>query len=117
MIHLLYRDSHYQTYQQSCYLLSYKYYAEKLAQEIVFDKTTDEHGDHIYTVIVENTSDIEFDTLQYDVQFKDSDGIVVGNDYVYFKNFTPRTKQKVELTFISEDTATLELSLDYLALK
>lgn len=92
-------------------------FAEKLAQEIVFEKTTDEYGDPMYTAIVENTSDIEFDSLQYDVQFKDSDGIVVGNDYIYLENFIPGTKHKVELTYLPENTATFELSLDYLALK
>ena len=92
-------------------------YAEKLAQEIVFEKTTDEYGDLMYTAIVENTSDIEFESLHYDVQFKDSDGIVVGNDYIFLENFTPGTKQKVELTYLPEDTVTFELSLDYLTLK
>ena len=92
-------------------------FAEKLAQEIVFEKTTDEYGDPMYTAIVENTSDIEFDSLQYDVQFKDSAGIVVGNDYIYLENFIPGTKHKVELTYLPESTATFELSLDYLALK
>lgn len=92
-------------------------YAEKLAQEIVFEKTTDEYGDLVYTAIVENTSDFEFDSIDYDVQFKDSDGIVVDNDYIYLENFTPGTKQKVELTYIPEDTATLELSLSYIDLK
>ncbi len=92
-------------------------FAEKLAQEIVLEKKTDEYGDLMYTSIVENTSDFEFDTLQYDVQLKDSDGIVVGNEYIYLENFLPGTKQKVELTYLPEDTATFELSLDYLELK
>lgn len=92
-------------------------YAEKLAQEIVFEKTTDEYGDLMYTAIFENTSDIEFDSIDYDVQFKDSDGIVVGNDYIYLENFTPGAKQKVELTYIPEDTVTFELSLNYIELK
>lgn len=92
-------------------------FAEKLAQEIVFEKTTDEYGDLMYTAIIENTSDIEFESLQYDVQFKDSNDIVVGNDYIYLGNFSPETKQKVELTYLPEETATFELSLDYLELK
>jgi hypothetical protein len=92
-------------------------FAEKLAQEIVFDKTTDKYGDLMYTAIVENTSDIEFESLHYDVRYKDSDGIVVGNDYIYLENFTPGTKQKVELTYLPENTATFELSFDYLFLK
>ena len=94
-----------------------KSFAEKLAQEIVFEKTTDEYGDPMSTAIVENTSEMEFDSLQYDVQFKDSNGIVVGNDYIYLENFTPGSKQKVELTYLPEDTATFELSLDYFELK
>lgn len=92
-------------------------FAEKLGQEIVFDKTTDKYGDHMYTAIVENTSDIEFESLHYDVRYKDSEGIVVGNDYIYLENFTPGTKQKVELTYLPEDTATFELSFDFLLLK
>lgn len=92
-------------------------FAEKLVQEIVFEKTTDEYGDHTYTAIVENTSDIEFESLHYDVQLEDSDGIVVGNDYIFLENFTPGTKHKVELAYLPEDTETLELLLDYLTLK
>lgn len=92
-------------------------FAEKFAQEIVFEKTTDEYGDPMYTAIVENTSDIEFASLSYDVQFKDSNGIVVGNDYISLENFTPGTKHKVELTYLPENTDTLELSLNYLELK
>ncbi|MCT2347205.1 FxLYD domain-containing protein [Bacillales bacterium AN1005] len=92
-------------------------FAEKLAQEIVLKKTTDEYGDLMYTAIVENTSDIEFESIHYDVQLKDSSGIVIGNEYIYLENFMPGTKQKVELTYLSEDTATLELSLNYLELK
>lgn len=56
-------------------------YAENLALETVFEKTTDEYGDLMYTAIIENTSDIEFESLSYDVQFKDNDGIVVGTDF------------------------------------
>ena len=92
-------------------------FAEKFAHEIVFEKTTDEYGDHMYTAIVENTSDIEFESLSYDVQYKDSDGIVVGNDYINLENFTPGTKHKVELKYLPENTANFELSLDYLTLK
>ena len=92
-------------------------YAEKLIQEIVFQKTTDKYGELTYTAIIENTSDFEFKSLDYDVQFKDSDGIVIDNDYIYLENFTPGTKQKVELTYLPEDTVTFELSLDYLTLK
>lgn len=33
-------------------------FAEKLAQEIVLEKKTDEYGDLMYTSIVENTSDL-----------------------------------------------------------
>ena len=92
-------------------------YAEKLRQEIVFEKTTDESGDLMYTAIIENTSDFEFESLDYDVQYKDSDGIVVDNDNIYLENFKPGTKQKIELKYIPEGTATFELSLDYLELK
>ena len=92
-------------------------YAEQLAQEITFEKSVDEFGDVTYTAIVENTSEIEFDTIQYDVQFKDGDGVVVGNDYIFLENFTPGTKQKVELIFAPEEAETLAISLDYLVLK
>lgn len=92
-------------------------YAEKLAQEIVFEKKTDNYGELMYTAIIENTSDIEFETLDYIVQYKDSEGIVVGDDRIYLENFTPGTKHKVELQYVPEDTATLVLSLDYFSLK
>ncbi|MGN1401994.1 MAG: FxLYD domain-containing protein [Bacillus sp. (in: firmicutes)] len=92
-------------------------YAEKLAQEISFERTVDEFGYVTYKTIVENTSDFEFDTLQYDVQFKDEDGIVVGNDYMSLDNFKPGNKQKVELTLVPEEAETVIISLDYLDLK
>lgn len=92
-------------------------YAEQLAQEITFERTVDEFDSVTYTTIIENNSDIEFDSLQYDVQFLDGDGIVVGNDYINLDNFTPGTKQKVELIAAPEEAETLKLTLDYLALK
>ena len=92
-------------------------YAEQLAQQITFEKSVDEYGDVTYTAIVENTSDIEFDSIFYDVQFKDAEGIVVGNDIVLLENFAPGTKQKVELTLAPEETETLAITLDNLTLK
>jgi len=92
-------------------------FAEELPQEIVFEETTDEYGELMYTAVIENSSDFEFESLHYDVQFKDNDGIVVGNDYIFLENFLPGTKQKVELTYLPEDTANFELLLDYLVLK
>lgn len=94
-----------------------KNFAEKLIYEITFEKTTDGYGDNIYTTIVENTSDFEFENLSYNVQIKDSEGVVISNDFIYLENFTPGTKQKVELLYLPEDTETLELSLDYFAIK
>ena len=92
-------------------------FAEKLIYEIVFEKTTDDYGDNIYTTIVENTSDFEFEYLSYDVQIKDSEGVVISNDFIHLENFTPGTKQKVELLYLPEDTESLELSLDHFAIK
>ena len=92
-------------------------YADKLAQEISFEKTVDEYDDVTYTAIVENGSDLEFDSILYDVQFKDSEGIVVGNDIIALENFTPGTKQKVKLSYVNEETKTIQLSLDYFELK
>ena len=92
-------------------------FAEKLIYEIVFEKTTGDYGDNIYTAIVENTSDFEFEYLSYDVQIKDSEGVVISNDFIYLENFTPGTKQKVELLYLPEDTESLELSLDHFAIK
>lgn len=92
-------------------------FAEKLIYEITFEKTTDDYGDNVYTTIVENTSDFEFEYLSYDVQVKDSEGVVISNDFIHLENFTPGTKQKVELLYLPEDTESLELSLDYFAIK
>ena len=92
-------------------------YAEKLAQEIIFERTVDEYDYVTYTAIVENTSDIEFDSLQYDVQYIDSDGIVVGNDYISLQNFNPGTKQKIELSFVPEEAETLKITLDFISVK
>lgn len=70
--------------------------------------------------VLDNVSFISIsdsDGLSYDVQLKDSDGIVVGNDFIHLENFTPGAKHKVELLYVPEDTETLELSLDYFAIK
>ncbi|WP_462405815.1 hypothetical protein [Gracilibacillus sp. Marseille-QA3620] len=91
-------------------------YAEKLAQEITFEKSEDEYGDITYTAIVENTSEIEFESIFYNVQYKDKDGIVVGNDNILLENFNPGTKQKVKLILAPEETETIGVSLDNISL-
>lgn len=92
-------------------------YAEKIAQEITFDKSKGEFGDITYTAIVENASDIEFESIHYNVQYKDKDGVVIGNDYIFLQNFNPNTKQRVELAYTPEETETIRISLDYFSLE
>ncbi|WP_054955718.1 DUF4972 domain-containing protein [Paenibacillus dakarensis] len=92
-------------------------YAETLGQEISFEKSKGEFGNITYKAIVENTSDIEFDSISYEVQYKDKDGIVVGNDSIYLENFSPGSKQKVELILAPEDTKTISISLDHVNLE
>lgn len=73
-------------------------FADKLASEMVFESSKNEWGDLEFIAIVENTSEINFASIQFQVNYKDADGIVIGNDYISLENFDANTKQKVTLT-------------------
>ena len=88
-------------------------FANKLASEITFEKSTDEFGDTVFTSIVENTSDIDFKNITYQVQYKDKDGIVIGDDYVYLENFDSKSKQKIKLTPYEEGVESIVLTTDW----
>lgn len=88
-------------------------YADKLGSEMVFEKSNDEFGDIIFTSLVENTSEIDYKTLSYKVQYKDSDDVVVADDYIYLENFDPESKQKVELTPYKDGVETVVVTTDW----
>ena len=72
-------------------------FADKLASEMVFENNRDEWGSLEFTTIVENTSEINFATLQFQVNYKDADGMVIGSDWIFIENFDANTKQRVTL--------------------
>lgn len=74
-----------------------KEFAEKLATEIEFSKGQ-EYGIIKYEAVVENTSDFDFQSISYIVDFLDSDGVVVDSDTLYVDNFNKGTKKKVEVS-------------------
>lgn len=89
-------------------------YAESLINEMKFEKTVDEYGTTTFTAIVENTSDIDFESISYNVQYKDKDGIVVDNGYLSLDNFTPGSKQKVELRAYTKEVESFNLTVSYI---
>ena len=73
-------------------------FVKKVANEIVFEKGKNEWGEVQFTAVIENTSDVDFATMQFQVNYKDKDGIVIGNDWIFIENFDANTKQKATLT-------------------
>lgn len=92
-------------------------FADKLAREMVFEKTTGEFGDTEFSTIVENTSNIDFNTISYKVQYKDKDSIVIQDDYIFLENFEVGSKQKVKLTPYEEGAESIVVTTDYFETK
>lgn len=91
-----------------------KDYLDKLANEIVFEEKRDEWGQQYFVAIVENNFNIDFRTIQYQVHYKDDEGLVVGNDYVFLDNFSQGTKQKITLTpYGMDNVKKIQLTIDY----
>lgn len=88
-------------------------YADKLATEMEFEKTTDEFGYIEFKTTVENTSDFNFKSLSYNVQYKDKEGTVVGNDIIYLENFNKNSKQKIKLSPVEEDVEDIAITTDW----
>lgn len=95
-----------------------KDFLDKLATEVVIEKKSDEWGNIEYIVLFENTSKVSFKTVQYQVAFKDSEGIVVGSDWIYLENFDTNTKQKYTLyPYNIENIEEIILTTDYFEIK
>lgn len=95
-----------------------KEFLDKMATEVVVEKTTDEWGNVEYIVIIENNSEVDFKLVQYQVNYKDSEGVVVGNDWIYLENFDKNTKQKYTLyTYDIKDIESVVLTTDYFEIK
>ena len=90
-----------------------KSFADKLASEMTFEKSTDEFGYVEFSTIVENTSNIDFKNLSYNVQYKDKDGIVIGDDIIYLENFDVQSKQKVKLTPFEDGIESIIVTTDW----
>lgn len=88
-------------------------YADKLATEMEFEKTTDEFGYIEFKATVENTSDFNFKNLSYNVQYKDKEGTVLGNDIIYLENFNKNSKQKIKLSPVEEDVEDISITTDW----
>lgn len=93
-------------------------YAEELATQIKLDKVTTDYGSVRLEGIVENTSDFDFESISYNVQYKDAEGIVIGNDWIYLSQFTKGQKQKVELSGVyDKEFETVLITLDNMYIK
>ena len=55
----------------------------------------------------------DFKNITYQVQYKDKDGIVIGDDYVYLENFDSKSKQKIKLTPYEEGVESIVLTTDW----
>ena len=89
-----------------------KEYAENLALQMTFNKIEGEFGEVNYETIVENTSDITFSSLSFNIKCKDKDGVVVATDFIYLQNFEPGTKEKAKISIYEENIDTLSVTLD-----
>lgn len=87
-------------------------YAEKLALEMKFEKIEDEYGGISYETVIENTSNITFDSLSFTIKCKDKDGIVVSTDYIYLNSFTPGTKEKAKVFAYEDNIDTLAVTVN-----
>lgn len=94
-----------------------KKYAEKLALEMTFTKIEDEYGSEEFKTIIENSSEIDFESLSFVVKCKDSDGITVSTDYIYLNDFGPGEKTKEVIYAFEDGIETLEVNLDSFYLK
>ena len=70
---------------------------DKMATECLVEKKTDEWGAVEYEIIFENNSEINFKDIEYQVNYKDKDDMVVGSDFIFLSNFNANTKQKASL--------------------
>ena len=118
------KDSHQQTYKdfkEKATVINKENeaqsFADKLATEITLEKSTDEFGYVEYTGIVENTSELDFTNLSFNVQYKDADDVVIGDDIIYLENFAPGGKQKVKLTPFEEGIESIVISTDWFETK
>lgn len=89
-----------------------KEYAENLALQMTFNKIEGEFGEVSYETIVENTSDITFSSLSFNIKCKDKDGVVVATDFIYLENFEPGTKEKAEIYPYEENIDILSVTVD-----
>lgn len=96
-----------------------KDFANKLANEMVFETNKDEYGNTEFVAIVENTSEIDFASLQFQVNYKDADGVTVGSDWIFIENFDKGSKQKVTLYPYEnvEDIEKIVVTTDYVETK
>lgn len=92
-------------------------FADKLASEMTLEKTTDEYGYVEFTTIVENTSQVDFESLNFKVQYKDADDVVIDDDYIYLEDFAPGSKQKVKLSPYEDGVESLVIKTDWFSIK
>lgn len=94
-----------------------KKYAEKLELEMTFTKIEDEYGSEEFETIIENSSEINFESLSFVVKCKDSNGITLSTEYIYLNDFGAGEKAKEVIYAFEEGIETLEVNLDSFYLK
>lgn len=85
----------------------------EIMKNIKFEKTKDDYGLRYYSAIVENTTDVSFDSFSMDIKLLETDGVIAENQYVYANNWNPG--EKVKLEFITTTKfESLEWEYDYI---
>jgi hypothetical protein len=69
---------------------------EAMVSSIEFTLDKKEYGFTYYSAIVENTTDLKFDSFSLDLSLLDSDGVVVDTEYVFASNWKQGQKYKFE---------------------
>lgn len=85
-------------------------YADDLARKIEFQKTTDAYGNVSITATVENKSKFNFKNLSYNVEYKNQEKTVIGNETIYLSNFNAGTKQQIRLSHFDENAKFISIT-------
>lgn len=70
--------------------------AQKLVDDLEFEKTESNYGWTTYQSVVENTTNTTFESFNVTLSLLDKDGVNVGTAYVYTSNWSPGQKARFE---------------------
>lgn len=71
---------------------------EELVKSINFEKVKTEYGWSDYAAVVENSTSVEFESLEVKIKLLDKEGVTVSDEFVYVDNWSKGEKKKLEFT-------------------